>query len=330
MKAIVTGSNGFIGYNLCKELYRRGWDVTGVDDLSTGLVENEVEGFRYEYFPVQDKERVEAVLADFQPDVIFHLAAIPRVAYSVEQPYATAEANLMGTISLLEAIVNVGLAERTRFVNSGSSSVYGGAAALPTHEDHPCRPKSPYALEKYQAEGWIELFASLYNLDGLTLRYFNVFGPGALFGGAYSTVLSAWLYHLYVDPDYRPYLEGDGTQTRDFCYVENVVQALILAATREEPFRGESFNVAQGQAYSLLEVRDLLEQISGRPLPLAQRPPRVGDVKHTLADISRAREQLGYAPSVNFEEQLGAMAAWYRDHYPVALSPDGNRSEAPA
>lgn len=316
MKAVVTGSNGFIGYNLCKVLQAQGHEVLGIDDLSSGLADNVVPGFRYEWVKIQDKERIAALFAEYRPDVVFHLAAIPRVSYSVEQPFASAEANLIGTISLLEGLVKAGLAGHARLVNSSSSSIYGGAEEMPTPEHIPGNPKSPYALEKYQAEEWGRLFNHLYGLDVVSLRYFNVFGPHALFGGAYSTVLSAWLYHLYVDPSYQPFLEGDGTQTRDFCYVDNVVQANILAGTRPQPFQGEAFNIAQGQSYSLLECRDMIEELSGHKLVLEMRPPRVGDVKHTLADIAAARRELGYEPTVDFLNQLRAMAEWYRLAYP--------------
>jgi nucleoside-diphosphate-sugar epimerase len=318
MQAIVTGSNGFIGYNLCKALNARGWDVTGIDDLSSGLPENTVPGLRYEQVKVQEKERMAEILSAVRPAVIFHLAAIPRVSYSVQNPFITAEANVLGTLSLLEGIVRAGLKAETRLVFSSSSSVYGGADILPTPESYPHAPKSPYALQKSQGEQWLQLFAELYGVDCVSLRYFNVFGPHALFGGAYSTVLSAWMYHLYVDRDYEPFLEGDGTQSRDFCFVDNVVQALILAATREKRFRGEAFNVAQGKAHSLLQCKDLLEKISGEKLVLAQKPPRVGDVKHTRADISAAREQLGYDPQTDFEAQLRTMASWYANSYPAS------------
>lgn len=317
MKAIVTGSNGFIGFNLCQALERLDWQVMGIDDLSSGLAQNVVPGLRYEYVQVQNQARIRELLEGFRPDVIFHLAAIPRVSYSVQNPFETAEANILGTISLLEGVLRADLVGQTRIVNSSSSSVYGGADALPTPESYPHNPQSPYALQKSQAEQWLRLFARLYDLDCVSLRYFNVFGPHALFGGAYSTVLSAWMYHLYVDPNYEPFLEGDGEQTRDFCFVDNVVQALILAGTREQGFAGEAFNVAQGAAHSLLQCKALLEKISGQTLHLAQRPPRVGDVRHTLADISAAREELGYEPATKFEEQLRAMADWYATDYPL-------------
>jgi UDP-glucose 4-epimerase len=292
------------------------WQVLGIDDLSSGLAENTVDGFRYERERIQNKAFMEQVLSEFQPDVIFHLAAIPRVAYSVDHPYATAEANVLGTISVLEAVVRAGLVEQTRIVSSSSSSVYGGANEMPTPETYPGYPKSPYALEKYQGEQWCRMFAELYEIDVVCLRYFNVFGPHALFGGAYATVLSAWLYHLYVDSGYQAFLEGDGTQTRDFCFIDNVVQANMRAATRQKGFRGEAFNIAQGKSHTLIECKHLLEKISGKELDLRQRPPRIGDVKHTLADISLAQTELGYKPTTDFENQVSQMAEWYKNGYP--------------
>jgi UDP-glucose 4-epimerase len=234
MRAIVTGCHGFIGYNLSKKLKALDWEVLGIDDLSSGLAENRVEGFEYVHEKIQNRDVMAGVLARFRPNTIFHFAAVPRVAYSIDNPYDTTEANVLGTVSLLEGIVKSGLVGQTRFILSSSSSVYGGAEVMPTPEDYACHPRSPYALQKYQDEHWIKLFVDLYGLDGLSLRYFNVFGPHAIFGGAYSTVLTAWLYHLYVRPDYQPFIEGDGSVSRDFCFVDNVVQAHVLAATREQ------------------------------------------------------------------------------------------------
>ena len=316
MKAVITGCHGFIGFNLSKKLKELNWDVLGIDDLSSGLSENRIEGFEYVHDIIQNRDKMAEVLSRFRPNAVFHLAAVPRVSYSVENPFNTTEANVLGTVSLLEGIVKSGLVGRTRFIMSSSSSVYGDADILPTTEDYPCHPRSPYALQKYQDELWVKMFADLYGLDTLSLRYFNVFGPHAIFGGAYSTVLTAWLYHLYVDPAYQPFLEGDGTVSRDFCFVDNVVQANVLAATRERPFTGQALNVSQGKSHTLLQVKEMLEEISGRELILEKRSPRVGDVQHALADISRAREELGYNPTTDFINQLRLMADWFRTSYP--------------
>jgi UDP-glucose 4-epimerase len=280
------------------------------------LADNIVPGFKYEYCKVQEKGKVEKLIKKFAPDVIFHMAAIPRVAYSVENPYATVEANVLGTVSMLEGVLRAGLVKTTRVVSTSSSSVYGGADKLPTPEDWPASPQSPYAMEKHQGEEWCRLFSQLYGMSTVSLRYFNVFGPYSVFGGAYSTVLSAWLYSLYVSPHTRPFMEGNGKQSRDFCYVDNVVQANILAGTAKTKFQGEAFNIAQGKATTLLEVKVLLEELSGRKLDLEMRPPRAGDVMHTLADISAAQKVLGYKPTINFKQQVATMAEWYRTGYP--------------
>ena len=316
MRFIVTGSNGFIGQSTCRRLTELGHDVIGVDDLSSGRPSNGVHGVQYHAHSVVDADWFARLLKDTIPDAVLHLAAKPRVPYSVQNPFRSAEANVMGTMSVLNAILKSGFVERTRMVFASSSAVCGEASVLPTPEACPSNPQSPYALAKLHGEHWCGMFHRLYGLDAVSLRYFNVFGPGALFGGAHSTVLSAWPYALYVDPSYQPFLEGDGTQTRDFCYIDNVVNANIAAATRGRGFEADVLNVGQGEAHSMLEVKDALERVAGRELRLERRPPRVGDVAHTLADITRAREELGFAPSTDFHAQVEQTALWHRDCYP--------------
>ena len=316
MRVLVTGSNGFIGWHTCKRLVEQGIDVIGVDDLSEGAADNAVAGVRYHTLSVADAGEMVRLMREAQPEAVIHLAARPRVRFTVEQPLQSSTANLLGTIAVLDSLLRAELIGKTRLVFASSSAVYGLADVLPTPETHPCDPQSPYALQKYQGEQWCRMFHRLYGLDVVSLRYFNVFGPGAAFGGAYSLVLSAWLYHLYVEPSYRPYLEGDGTQTRDFCYVEDVAWANVTAATLKGCFTGEALNIAQGRAYSLLDTRIMLEEVAGRQLDLERRPPRTGDVQHTLADITRAREELGYQPSTDFRAQLEAMASWFRNSHP--------------
>ena len=314
MKFIVTGSNGFIGHHTCRRLMDLG-EVIGVDDLSTGSADNEVDGVQYHTHSITDTDWLVHLLRDTNPEVVIHLAAMSRVAFSVQYPLRSAAANVMGTISVLNAILKAERVGGTRLVFASSSSVYGGAKRLPTPEMHPCDPQSPYALAKLHGEQWCDMFHRLYGIDVVSLRYFNVFGPGARFGGAYSTVLPAWMYHMFVDQSYQPYLEGDGTQSKDFCFIDNVVQANIAAATRARGFAADVLNIGQGHAHSLLEIKDIIEQIAGRKLPLERRPPRVGDVKHTLADISRARAELGFEPTTDFHAQLALTAAWNRECY---------------
>ncbi len=288
MRALVTGGLGFIGSNLCRQLHKEEWDIMVVDDLSSGKECNKIEGVEYIQDSIEKPGLMDLLLSSSFPiDVIFHFAAIPRVSYSVENPLETTKANVMGTLAILDAVRKH--SKSTRIINSSSSSVYGGAEQLPTPIDYPCDPQSPYALQKYQSELWCKMYADLYGLDVISLRYFNVIGPHSYYGGAYSTVLSAWLYSLYVDESVRPFLEGDGKQTRDFCAVENVVSAnMQAAAMSRRTFQGEALNIAQGSAHSLLDCKDLLEQISGKKLNLEMRPARMGDVKHTFADISES------------------------------------------
>ncbi len=315
MRAIVTGGCGFIGYNLCMELNKAGWKILVIDDLSSGKTHNKLPGVEYVEEKIEIPGLVHDIIDNWRPTTIFHLAAIPRVAYSVEHPLTTTVSNVMGTLAILEAVRLIDT--KIRIVNTGSSSVYGGAKNLPTKEDEPKDPQSPYAMQKWQSEQWCKMYAELYDMDVVTLRYFNVFGAHSYYGGAYSTVLSAWLYSLYIDPDTRPFLEGDGTQSRDFCYIDNVVHANMQAAETSAGygFSGESYNIAQGSAHTLLECKKLLEYISERKLDLEMRPPRVGDVEHTLADLEGAAYGLGYKPTTDFEAQVRKMAEWYKDGY---------------
>lgn len=330
MRAIVTGGCGFIGHNLVRALLDNDWydwKVMVIDDLSSGKPWNKWEDVEYvnvaaesTLYSTKQKENhgetaVGIFVQEWSPDVIFHLAAIPRVSYSVEQPYETTQSNILSTMAVLDAARKHGK-PGIRVVYSSSSSVYGGADELPTPVSYPPNPQSPYAMQKWQGEEWCRLYSNLYKLDTICLRYFNVFGPHSYFGGAYSTVLSAWLYSLYVDQNARPFLEDDGLQSRDFCFVDNVTQANILAAVHDKSyFSGDAFNIAQGSAHTLLDCKEILERISGKTLDLEYRPPRLGDVKHTLADIQNARSILEYMPTTNFEDQVKQMADWYANSY---------------
>lgn len=328
MKAIVTGGMGFIGYNLVKALLDNTWEkweVMVIDDLSSGKKWNTWPGAEYitaaleaKIFPSVEETAIDTFVKEFGPDVIFHLAAIPRVPYSVEHPYETTQSNILSTMAVLDAARKYGKSS-IRVVYSSSSSIYGGAEVLPTPLSCPADPQSPYAMQKWQGEEWCKLYAELYKLDVVSLRYFNVFGVHSYYGGAYSTVLSGWLYSLYIDPNVRSFLAGDGLQSRDFCSIENVCQANILAAVyNKSRFKGEAFNIAQGHAHTLLDCKDILERISGKTLDLEQRDWREGDVRHTLADITSSREVLGYAPTTDFESQVKKMAEWYEHSYKIA------------
>ena len=321
MKVIVTGGLGFIGSNLVEKLVRDKHEVTVIDNLSTGTPHNRIP--KANYWLCEMSNSLHAIMNAEKYDVLFHLAAIPRVTYSIEQPLITTQQNVMGTVTLLDSIRLSPPEKRPRLVYSSSSSIYGVTDQLPTPTDHPANPKSPYALQKWQGEEWIRLYCELYDLDAVCLRYFNVFGPRSRHGGAYSTVLSAWMYNLLINEDPPAYLEGEGDQTRDFCYVDNVVQANILAAQSETNFKGKAFNVAQGIDLSLIDCQHLIEELTGKVLDLEKRPERVGDIKDTLADINETIKLLGYKPNIDIAKQFKSMIDWYKNEYRKELQQNG-------
>jgi len=259
---------------------------------------------------ILNEKLLDKIFSKHRPEYVFHFAALPRVSYSVEQPRRTSEVNIIGTIALLEAAKKHGV---KRFIFSSSSSVYGGAKKLPTKEseNYP-DPKSPYASQKAAGELFCKNFSELFGLDTVCLRYFNVFGPGQYGGSPYSTVVSAWLEAAYFPGKKEAFIEGDGSQSRDFCYVDNVVQANILAMKSKKKFSGEAFNIAHGERITVNDIKKLIEKYIGKKLKLEKRPARKGDVLHTHADISKAKKWLGYNPKIKFEEGLKRTVAWFR------------------
>lgn len=309
---LVTGCAGFIGSNFVKKFKREFPEtaVAGIDDFSTGRKSELDQTIKFYEGSITDRALLKKIFSAHGPEYVFHFAAIPRVSYSVEHPAETSEVNIVGTVALLEKSKEFGT---KRFIFSSSSSVYGGADSLPTKEsDNRPDPKSPYALQKYASELFCKNFSQLHGLDTVVLRYFNVFGPGQYGDSPYSTVISAWLENLYSPEKKVLFLEGDGSQTRDFSYVDNVVDANILAMRSDKKFGGEALNIANGARISLLETRKLIEKFTAKKLDLENRPARAGDVKHSHADISKAREWLGYEPVVSFKEGLKRTIAWYQ------------------
>jgi nucleoside-diphosphate-sugar epimerase len=240
---------------------------------------------------------------DQKYDVVFHLAAMPRVSYSVEYPVETTDVNVMKVVRLMDACRgNV-----KRFVNTSSSSVYGGADKLPTKETAPHDPKSPYALQKSVIEQYCKLFSSLYHLDTVSVRPFNVFGPNQKGNGAYSTAVSAWLYGVKHGAPLRS--DGDGTQSRDVTYVDNVVDIFCRCAVHGDRFTGETFNAGTGD---IITNNEILKWFKDH-FPAAQivnAPWRHGDVMHTQASIAKAKKVLGYRPLVTFWKGLEITKKW--------------------
>ncbi|MDO8584940.1 MAG: GDP-mannose 4,6-dehydratase [bacterium] len=316
---LVTGCAGFIGSNFVAQFHREFPKVAivGIDDFSTGRHEvltpfDSAQGKKTFVFyegSILDEKLLAKIFTKHKPEYVFHFAALPRVSYSIEQPAKTTLVNIGGTVALLEAAKNNGI---KRFIYSASSAAYGGAKKLPTKEsENPADPKSPYALQKYVGESFCKMFSELYGLDTVSLRYFNVFGPGQYGDSPYSTVISAWLESLYFPKHKKAFIEGDGTQSRDFCYVDNVVRANILAMQAPKKLNGEMFNIAHGERTTVNEARKLIEQYTGKKLQLEARPPRLGDVRDTHADVSKAKEWLGYVPEVKFKEGLKRTVEWF-------------------
>ena len=307
LNVLVTGGAGFIGSNLVEALTEE-YNVTIVDDMSSS---------RSDFFEFFNKlSNVNFVECCFSDNKIlsriqnkefygvFHVAAIPRVSYSVENPSLTTDVNVLKTTKLMEACIG----NTERFIFSSSSSVYGGADVMPTPTNHEKIPQSPYAWQKSCIEDLIVLFSKLYGLDAVSLRYFNVFGPGQFGNSAYATAVSAWCHAIKNKASLRK--DGTGKQTRDMCYVDNVVQANIQALKFSGEFKGEKFNVACEESVSNNEILEYLaNKFSG--LNIENAPFRPGDVMHTLADISETKLVLGYEPSVKFWTGLEETLKWW-------------------
>ncbi|MDQ3806012.1 MAG: SDR family oxidoreductase [Acidobacteriota bacterium] len=305
---LVTGGAGFIGSHITETLARGGARVRVIDDLSTGHAENVEEiGGRVEFVrgSLNDPEALRRAVAGVE--LVFHEAAIPSVPRSVENPEETHRACAEGTFALLAAARAAGV---RRLVYAASSSAYGDQPTLPKTEDMAPQPLSPYAAAKLVGEYYCQVWTRTYNFETVCLRYFNIFGPRQDPSSTYSGVISRFIAALMKGE--RPVIYGDGEQTRDFTYVANVVDANLRAADAAAGV-GQVINVANGKQTSLNQLLDVLKKITGRgEVGAEHREPRLGDVLHSLADITRARELLGYEPQVQLEEGLRLTLEWWK------------------
>jgi len=301
---LVTGGAGFIGSHLTEALLKRGDQVRIADNFSTGKRENVPAGVEVVEGDLADDGVAARAVAGC--DYVLHEAAIPSVPRSVKDPLGTHRANVDATMQLLVAARDAGV---KRLVFAGSSSTYGNSAVLPKREDMRSAPITPYALQKYIGEQYCQLFTSLYGLETVTTRYFNVFGPRQSPDSPYSGVISLFIKALLAGQP--PVIHGDGRQTRDFTYVANVVDGVLRAATAQG-VAGEVINVATGGRISLLELVRAVQVILGTDVAPTFSPPREGDVKDSQADIYKARKMLGYEPVVPFEEGLRHTVAWFK------------------
>lgn len=312
---LITGVAGFIGSSIARGLLAQGEQVRGIDNFSTGKRENIAE--------IQSKiDFREVDLADIARlneacrgvDFVFHEAAIPSVPKSVLDPLGSNRANVDGTVHVLIAAKD---AKVKRVVYAASSSAYGDTPILPKHEGMPPNPISPYAVAKLASEYYMTSFYRCYGLETVSLRYFNIFGPRQDPTSPYSGVLAKFITQMLAGE--QPTAFGDGKQSRDFTYIDNVVSANLLAMTAPaDQAAGKVFNVATGTRFDLNQTFELLKKIIGYKGQLQYGPERSGDVKHSLADLSRAEKHLGYKPLVSFEEGLRKTVDWYRGQQKAA------------
>jgi len=307
MTYLVTGGAGFIGSNIVEYLVKKGEKVRVLDNFSSGR--------RGNIAHLLDKiEVVEGDVRDFWTviqatkgvDFILHQAALPSVQRSVNNPLTSNEVNINGTLNLLEAAKEYGI---KRLVYASSSSVYGDTPTLPKIEDMPPKPLSPYAITKLAGEEYCQTFSRLYKLPVVCLRYFNVFGTRQDPTSQYSAVIPKFI-HLLLDKK-TPVINGDGEQSRDFTFVENVVQANLLAC-HSDVSGGEVINIACGQSYTLNQLVTILNRIIGVNIKPDYADAKPGDVKHSLADISKAKKLLNYQPKVSFAQGLEKTVEWFK------------------
>lgn len=309
---LVTGGAGFIGSNLCEAILNMGYKVRCLDDLSTGKQAN-VDIFsdnpNYAFIKGDVKDLETCMKACDGVDYVLHQAAWGSVPRSIEMPLFYCANNITGTLNMLEAARQNKV---KKFVYASSSSVYGDEPNLPKAEGREGNLLSPYALTKRCDEEWAKQYTMHYGLDTYGLRYFNVFGRRQNPNGAYAAVIPKFIKQLMNDE--RPTINGDGRQSRDFTYIENVIEANLKACLAPNEAAGQAFNIAYGGREYLIDIYHTLTKALGKDIEPIFGPDRVGDIKHSNADINKAREMLGYDPDWNFECGIEAAIVWYKDN----------------
>ena len=307
---LVTGIAGFIGSSIARALLSRGERVRGVDNFATGKRENIAEILNridFREADINDLDAMREVCSGV--DFVLHQAAIPSVPKSVLDPLGNNRANIDGTVTVLMAARD---AKVKRLVYAASSSAYGNTPTLPKHEEMRPDPISPYAVAKLASEHYMISFYRCYGLETVCLRYFNIFGPRQDPSSPYSGVLAKFTTQMLRGE--QPTINGDGEQSRDFTYIDNAVEANLLACSAPaNKVAGQMFNVATGRRVTLNETFKVLQDLTAYHRQPKYGPVREGDVKHSLADISKAEEGLGYRPLVDFEEGLKRTVDWYRE-----------------
>jgi nucleoside-diphosphate-sugar epimerase len=306
-KYVVTGGAGFIGSALVRTLLDAGGEVVVIDNLLSGREKNVLEvrdRIKLHIVDIRDGAAITPIIEG--ADTVFHLAAIPSVPRSIDEPRPSHEVNIGGTFEVFNAAVKC---EVRRLVYAASSSAYGDSETLPKIETMPAKPKSPYAVQKYVGELYASVFTSCFGLETVALRFFNVYGPRQDPSSAYSGILSLFMKHLVARTE--PTIFGDGEQSRDFTYVEDVA-ALCLKAAHAPGVAGKMFNAGNGGRYTLNQVWSMLQKMEGVEIGLQYGPPRAGDVRHSMADTTAAKAELGHAPRFTIEEGLRKTLEWYK------------------
>jgi nucleoside-diphosphate-sugar epimerase len=315
-RALVTGGAGFIGGHIVERLLLEGWEVRVLDDFSTGRAENlESVASQIELLKGDIRDVALVTRAVEGMEVVFHEAAVPSVPRSVEEPVRTNDVNVNGTLNVLEQARQAGV---RRVVYAASSSAYGDTPTLPKIESMPANPMSPYALQKYVGEVYCRLYANLYGLETVALRYFNIYGPRQNPDSEYAAVIPRFLRACLQGES--PHIYGDGEQTRDFTFVGDAVQANLLAADAKRA-SGHVMNVGGGARTSLNLLLETIRQITGTKLPAIHEPARAGDVRDSLAALDRAGDLLGYVPGTSLRQGLERILE--------SVRPAGSRSEKP-
>jgi len=309
---LITGGAGFIGSNICRRLVREGAFVRVVDNLLTGKKSNladVIDSIEFIEADMGNEEVARRCMKDI--DIVLHQGALPSVPLSVDNPAATHRHCVDATFTLLMAARD---AKIKRFVYAASSSAYGDSPTLPKVETMPSSPLSPYAAAKLFGEYYCSVFSKVFGLETISLRYFNVFGPYQNPKSQYAAAIPAFVTSILNNQS--PTIYGDGEQSRDFTYVDNVVHASLLAA-RAAHTSGEAINIACGERITLNEVVRLINQFLGKSVKPVYAPVRAGDVKHSMASIEKAKTLIGYEPVISFSEGLNRAIEWYKENSPT-------------
>lgn len=310
MKYLITGGAGFIGSNIAEELVKRRQTVRILDNFTTGKmqhlekIKDKVEIIKGD---IQNEKDLEKALKDI--DIVFHEAALRSVPRSVDDPLSTNDVNITGTLKLLIAARN---AKVKRVVYASSSSAYGDSMKIPQKEVHATSPISPYATSKLAAEHYCRVFAKTFGLETVSLRYFNVFGPKQDPDSKYSAVIPKFIESALKNEPLE--IHGDGKQSRDFTFIDNVVQANLLAAT-VKGISGEVFNIACNESNTVMDIGKNIEKILGKKLTYNHTPSRAGDIRKTCADISKAIKMMNYNPKVKFDEGIKKTFIWFKKEF---------------